>query len=56
VHYPVADHRQKVFDGKFDRVNLPITEDLVDKILSLPIYPGMSQKKINHVIEVINSF
>jgi dTDP-4-amino-4,6-dideoxygalactose transaminase len=56
IHYPIADHRQKVFEGKFDNVILPVTEDFVGKILSIPIYPGMTTDKINHVIKVINSF
>ena len=49
-------NRQKVFEGKFDNLTLPVTEDFVEKIISLPVYPGMSSDKINHVIEVINSF
>ena len=56
IHYPIADHRQKVFEGKFDNLTLPVTENFVEKIISLPIYPGMSSDNINHVIEVINSF
>jgi dTDP-4-amino-4,6-dideoxygalactose transaminase len=56
IHYPIADHRQKVFKGKFENLTLPVTEDFVEKIISLPVYPGMSSDKIHHVIEVINSF
>jgi dTDP-4-amino-4,6-dideoxygalactose transaminase len=56
IHYPISDHRQKVFEGKFENLTLPVTEDFVEKIISLPVYPGMSSDKINHVIEVINSF
>ena len=56
IHYPIADHRQKVFEGKFESLTLPVTEDFVEKIISLPVYPGMSSDKINHVIEIINSF
>jgi dTDP-4-amino-4,6-dideoxygalactose transaminase len=56
IHYPIADHRQKVFEGRFENLTLPITEDSVEKIISLPVYPGMSSDKIHHVIEVINSF
>jgi dTDP-4-amino-4,6-dideoxygalactose transaminase len=56
IHYPIADHRQKVFEGKFENLKLPVTEDFVEKIISLPIYPGMSSDKIQHVVEVINTF
>ena len=56
VHYPIPDHRQKVFNGRFSKLKLPITDDSIEKILSLPIYPGISQRKINHVIKVVNDF
>jgi dTDP-4-amino-4,6-dideoxygalactose transaminase len=56
VHYPIPDHRQKVFEGRFNSLNLPITEESVDKILSLPIYPGMKQDETDHVIKVISNF
>jgi dTDP-4-amino-4,6-dideoxygalactose transaminase len=56
IHYPISDHRQKLFERKFEHLILPVTEDFVEKIISLPVYPGMSSDKINHVIEVINSF
>jgi len=56
VHYPIPDHRQKVFNGRFSNLKLPITDDSIEKILSLPIYPGISQRKINHVIKVVNDF
>jgi dTDP-4-amino-4,6-dideoxygalactose transaminase len=56
IHYPVADHKQEVFENKFENLNLPVTNENVDKILSLPIYPGMPQDKIEHVIKVVNDY
>jgi len=41
IHYPIADHKQKIYENRFKDIKLPITEDSVGKILSLPIYPGM---------------
>jgi dTDP-4-amino-4,6-dideoxygalactose transaminase len=45
-----------VFENKFENLNLPVTNENVDKILSLPIYPGMPQDKIEHVIKVVNDY
>ena len=56
IHYPIADHKQKIFENRFKDIKLPITEDSVGKILSLPIYPGMKQEDINHVITAVTSF
>ena len=56
IHYPIADHKQKIYENRFKDIKLPITEDSVGKILSLPIYPGMKQEDINHVITAVTSF
>ena len=56
IHYPIADHKQKIYENRFKDIKLPITEDSVGKILSLPIYPGMKQEDINHIISAVTSF
>lgn len=56
IHYPIADHKQKIYENSFKDIKLPITEDSVGKILSLPIYPGMKQEDINHIITAVTSF
>jgi len=54
IHYPVADHRQACFQGKFDGINLPITERLCQEILTLPCFPEMTDDEVNHVIDTCN--
>jgi len=56
IHYPISDHKQAIFKQNFKDTNLPVTDDTVDKILSLPIYPGMKQEEIEHVINVVSNF
>jgi dTDP-4-amino-4,6-dideoxygalactose transaminase len=56
IHYPIPDHKQKIFLHKYGKIDLPVTDKAVDKILSIPVYPGMSQEQINHVISTINGF
>ena len=56
IHYPVSDHKQEIYKDKFKDVFLPVTDSSVNRILSLPIYPGMMQEEINHVIDVISNF
>jgi dTDP-4-amino-4,6-dideoxygalactose transaminase len=56
IHYPIPDHKQEIYKAKFKDVYLPVTESSVDKILSLPIYPGMMQEEIEHVINIISNF
>ena len=56
IHYPISDHKQAIYKEKFKEINLPVTDSSVDKILSLPIYPGMKQEEIDHVINVVSNF
>ena len=56
IHYPISDHKQAIYKEKFKEMNLPVTDNSVDRILSLPIYPGMKQEEIDHVINVVSNF
>lgn len=53
VHYEPV-HHYKVF-GKV-KSNLPITEKVWKKLLTLPLYPDMSEQDFNKIIEVILEF
>lgn len=54
VHYPIPPHRQHCYAGQCCS-NLPISEMLADEVLSLPIYPGISQDAVNCVVNAIKS-
>ena len=56
IHYPISDHNQAIYKEKFKDISLPVTDASFNKILSLPIYPGMKQEEIDHVINVITNF
>jgi aminotransferase EvaB len=56
IHYPISDHKQAIYKEKFKDISLPVTDSSVDRILTLPIYPGMKQEEIDHVINVIINF
>ena len=58
VHYPLPVHRQH---GYADRVilpsgSLPVTERVCQKILSLPLYPELSDVDVDRVIGSVRSF
>lgn len=53
VHYPVPPHKQKALE-KYQSLNLPVTEDIHERVVSLPLYPGFQE--IEKVIEVCNKF
>lgn len=53
IHYPLPVHKQAAVDIK---VSLPKAEEFSKKCLSLPLYPSLRQKDINHIIEIINGY
>lgn len=55
VHYPIPDHKQSIFEGNLPW-QLPVTERLASRVLSLPCYPGLSDAAIAKVIEAVNAF
>ncbi len=56
-HYPIPMHLQLAYeDLKLGKGSLPVAEEISSTILSLPMYYGMTQEQIAHVIESLNKF
>ena len=54
VHYPVPIHLQKAYAHlDYRRGDLPVTETLCERCLSLPIYPELSKEKISRVASAL---
>jgi dTDP-4-amino-4,6-dideoxygalactose transaminase len=58
VHYPVPIHRQHAYAERsiLPAGGLGITEKLSKEILSLPIYPELSESDVDRVIEAIREY
>lgn len=57
IHYPTPIHLQKAYtDLGLRKGSLPITERYADEILSIPIYPELTEDEILQVANAINSF
>jgi dTDP-4-amino-4,6-dideoxygalactose transaminase len=55
IHYPIPIHMQKAYsEMKFGR--LPFTEKISGEILSLPMFPELSEDEIRQVAKSIRSF
>jgi dTDP-4-amino-4,6-dideoxygalactose transaminase len=49
IHYPIPTHLQKAFTGKAsDCVN---AISFADRVVSLPIYPELTDEEVRHVAE-----
>ena len=55
IHYPIAPHKQECYK-EWNDMNLPITEQIANEELSLPIGPSITEKEIKEVISLINIF
>lgn len=50
MHYPVPIHKQEAWKAYGGRpVSLPVTESVAAEILSLPIYPELTEREVEYV-------
>ena len=57
IHYPIPPHLQEAYsDLKYKKGDFPVAEQLANEVLSLPIWPGMSEKEVGEVINAIKNF
>ncbi|EGQ8449879.1 aminotransferase, partial [Vibrio alginolyticus] len=55
VHYPIAPHKQQAYK-EFSHLSLPLTEQLQNEVLSLPMSPYLSEQERSVVVDAVNSF
>ena len=49
IHYPILDHQQPAWKGKFKYFDLSNSEKIVESILTLPCFPSMTESEVNQV-------
>jgi UDP-N-acetyl-3-dehydro-alpha-D-glucosamine 3-aminotranferase len=55
VYYPIPLHRQPVYEQEFGGLSLPSAEAAAHEVLSLPIYPQLTDAQIRHVCETLRA-
>lgn len=57
IHYPVPPHLSACYeDLGYKKGDLPITEELADTVLSIPMYNGITKEEQDRVIEALNNY
>jgi dTDP-4-amino-4,6-dideoxygalactose transaminase len=54
VHYPIPVHLQKAYEGLgYKKGDFPVSEKLSERVLSLPLYPYITQSQVKKVVGTI---
>lgn len=57
LHYPIPLHLQKAYYGSgYKKGSFPVAEKCSEEILSLPMYPEISEEQVNYVCDSIREF
>jgi dTDP-4-amino-4,6-dideoxygalactose transaminase len=59
IHYPIAPHKQECYANEawnIPQLTLPITEQIADEELSLPISPTLTLEEAKEVVRLINEW
>jgi len=58
IHYPVPAHRYGGYENRvvISKSGLPVTNGLVDRVLTLPLYPELSDGDVERVIAAVRRF
>jgi perosamine synthetase len=52
VYYPRATHQQEPYqDHDYD---LPVTEEMTERVVSIPVRPDLTEAEIDRIVEVLN--
>ncbi|PSL95198.1 DegT/DnrJ/EryC1/StrS aminotransferase family protein [Pseudomonas sp. R9.37] len=55
IHYPIADHKQPAY--AVDQLgSLDVTERACETVISLPCFPGLTDKEVDRVIEAVTAY
>lgn len=57
LHYPIPLHLQKAHQALgYKKGDFPVAEKAADTILSLPIFPGITENEVREVVDSISEF
>jgi len=55
IHYPVPLHQQPAYEDRRASYNLPATERAAQEVLSLPMYPELSQEQVDAICSAVTA-
>lgn len=55
IHYPIPPHKQECYK-EWNMMSFPITEQIAEQELSLPIGPCLTAEEMKYIVQIINEF
>jgi dTDP-4-amino-4,6-dideoxygalactose transaminase len=55
IHYPIPPHKQKAYK-EWNELSYPISEQIHNEVISLPISPVMTEDEAAYVVEIVNKY
>jgi dTDP-4-amino-4,6-dideoxygalactose transaminase len=55
IHYPYAIHRQQAY-AELSHLSLPVSEQLQDEVLTLPLYPSLTKEELSRIVNTLNNY
>lgn len=55
IHYPIPPHKQSAYKSWNDDI-FPLSEEIHNQVLSLPISPILTEDEVGEVIHIVNQF
>jgi len=57
IYYPVPLHMQKAYrDDRYNEGDFPVTEELCEKVLSLPMQTELDEEQLSFITDAVKSF
>jgi dTDP-4-amino-4,6-dideoxygalactose transaminase len=55
IHYPLPPHKQEAY-REYNNLSFPITEQIHNEVLSLPISPVLTDEEVSTIVNALNNF
>ena len=55
IHYPIAPHKQQALK-EYNHLSFPVCEGIHDQVVSIPLYPGLTDSELATIVNVLNSY
>ena len=56
VHYPIPLHLQPAFKNESRQFNLPVSEKIAGEVISLPMFPELTEEQVDYITNAILEF